>query len=100
MPANKATIVVFRLPPHQTNAELGKFVKKFYGQDSNSGKGRYAYHRKGFLEEIPHRKLLRGVVILRQKDLEKVLAFLKEWQAQVEVREIKPTPEDSAKLGD
>lgn len=94
----QAAIVIFRLPPYQANAELGKFVKKFYGQDSSSGKGRYACHRKGLLEEIPHRKLLRGVVILQKKDLEKVLAFLKEWHVQVEVRVIKPTPEDTAKL--
>ena len=90
--------MVFRLPPHQSNTELGKFVKKLYGQDSSCGRGKYSFHRRGLLDEVPHRKLLRGVVILRKQDLEKVLAFLEEWKAQVEVRVIKPTPEDLVEL--
>ncbi|MGH9071811.1 MAG: hypothetical protein ACRDX8_11745 [Acidimicrobiales bacterium] len=88
------SVVVFRLPPGTPNRELGKFVKKFYGQETSSWKGRYTYRRPGLLDGIPHRKLLRGVVILREKDLAGVLDFLKEWKAQVEVRRIRPTSRD------
>ncbi len=88
------SVVVFRLPPGTPNRELGKFGKRFYGQETSSWKGKYSYRRPGLLDGLPHRKLLRGVVILRQRDLEKVLSFLKEWKAQVEVRRIRPTDED------
>lgn len=91
-------MIVFRLPPGTPNRELGRFVKKFYGQETSSWEGRYKYRRRGLLDEIPHRKLLRGVVILRKGNLEKVLDFLREWKAEVEVRRIYPAPEDLAML--
>ena len=87
-------VVIFHLPPGLPNRELGKFVKKFYGQETSSWGGKYAYRRRGLLDGIPHRKLLRGVVILRQRDLEQVLGFLEEWKAEVEVRRVWPTRED------
>lgn len=62
-------------------------MKKFYGQDSTSWNGKYNYHRHGFLEDIPHRKILRGVVILRKQDSEKVLDFLGKYS-------LKLTPDD------
>ncbi len=90
----RAIILVFRLPPGTPNSELGRFVKKLYGQETSSWGGKYAYRRKGLLDGLPHRKLLRGVVILRERDLGEVVGFLEEWKAQVEVRSIRPTRED------
>ena len=94
----RACIVVFRLPPGAPNRELGRFTKKFYGQETSSWGGKYTYRREGLLDGVPHRKLLRGVVILRERDLEKVVAFLEEWKAQVEVRNIRPTKDDLTSL--
>ncbi|MBF6558385.1 MAG: hypothetical protein IVW52_19995 [Acidimicrobiales bacterium] len=90
----RVSLLVFRLPPGTPNAEVGKFVKKLYGQATSSWGGKYTYRRPGLLDGVPHRKLLRGVVIVQRKDLAKVLAFLGEWNALVEVREIRPTVED------
>ena len=73
-------------------------MQKFYGQDSTSWKGTYSYHRHGFLENIPHRKLLRGVIILRNEDTEMVIEFLKKYNLKMYVREIKLTPDDEEVL--
>ena len=73
-------------------------MQKFYGQDSTSWKGKYSYHRHGFLENIPHRKLLRGVIILRNEDTEMVIEFLKKYNLKMYVREIKLTPDDEEVL--
>lgn len=94
----RVSVVIFRLPPGRPNRELGRFVKKFYGQETSSWGGKYSYHRSGLLDRVPHRKFLRGVVILRDQDVREVLAFLEEWEAQVEVRGIRPTREDLAVL--
>ena len=83
-----------RLPPGTPNGEVGKFTKKLYGQATSSWGRKYTYRRPGLLDGISHRKLLRGVVIMRKKDEAKVLAFLEEWKALVEVRGIRPTTED------
>ncbi len=54
------TMILFQLPERTDHNTVNKFIQKFYGQDSTSGKGKYRYHRHGFLEDVPHRKLLRG----------------------------------------
>jgi len=91
-------IVIFKLPPRKKNVELSKFCQRFYGQDTSSGKGKYRYHRHGLLDDIPHRKLLRGVIIIGPNDLEKVLDFLESYDATVHFREIKLIKEDKEDL--
>ena len=90
----EACILVFRLPEKMKNSELGKFVKRFYGQETSTQSGKYRYRRKGLLDSIPHRKLLRGVIIIRKSDLEDVMKLLIEWNAVVDQRIIEPTEED------
>jgi Holliday junction resolvase len=45
--------------------------------------GRYTYRRPGFLDEIPHVRVIRGVVLVRTEDAGKVTNFLKEFGAEV-----------------
>lgn len=88
-------IIIFRLPPRKKNVELSKFCQKFYGQDTSSHQGKYRYHRHGLLDDIPYRKLLRGVIIIRSENLETVLDFLEKYNAEVHVRDVKLTDNDS-----
>ena len=87
-------ILIFHLPQGMKNSDLGKFVKRFYGQETSAQKGKYRYRRKGLLDQIPHRKLLRGVIIIRESDLGTVMKLLIEWNAVVDQRIIEPTEED------
>ncbi|MCL4356383.1 MAG: hypothetical protein M1460_00730 [Candidatus Thermoplasmatota archaeon] len=63
-------------------------------------KGKYRYRRKGLLDQNPHRKLLRGVIIIRKSGLETVMKLLIEWDAVVDQRIIEPTEEDLKILGE
>ena len=92
------TLILFHFPEKTPQGKINKFMQKFYGQDSTSWKGKYTYHRHGFLEDIPHRKLLRGVIILRKEDAESVIDFLSEYDLTVHVREIKLTLDDEKVL--
>lgn len=96
----KGYLIVFKLPPKKKNVEVSKFCQKFYGQETSSWGGKYHYHRPGLLDDIPHRKLLRGVVVINTKDLETVLEFLKGYDAQVHVREVKLTEKDVKNLNE
>jgi hypothetical protein len=87
-------ILVFQLPSNKKNAEISKFCQKFYGQDTSSWGGKYNYHRHGLMDDIPYRKLSRGVIIIKKKYLDIVLKFLEEYNAQVYVREIILTEDD------
>lgn len=87
-------IIVFKLPPKKKNAEVSKFCQKFYGQDTSSWGGKYHYHRHGLLDDIPHRKLSRGVILINKNNLKTVIEFLEKYDAQVHVREVKLTEKD------
>lgn len=94
----RGCIVIFRLPPGTKNVELSKFCQKFYGQDTSSHGGKYRYHRHGLLDDIPHRKLLRGVIVIRKEHLRRVVDFLEQYHAEKHVREIKLSDEDEVVL--
>ncbi|MDR2204249.1 MAG: hypothetical protein LBE76_08180, partial [Nitrososphaerota archaeon] len=73
---------------------INRFVQTFYGQNTASHKGGYRYHGHGLMEDIPYIKLIRGVIIVRGSDLERVLSFLKEYNAEVYTRDVTLTLED------
>jgi hypothetical protein len=93
------TMILFQFSEKTDHNTVNKFMQKFYGQDSSSWNGKYKYHRHGFMEDIPHRKLLRGVVILRGEDVPEVLDFLGKYSMTLHVREIRLTPDDEKILG-
>lgn len=94
----KGTMILFQFPEKTDHNTINKFMQKFYGQDSTSGNGKYTYHRHGFLEDIPHRKLLRGVVIIRMEDKNKVTGFLMLYPLMLHVREIELSQNDEMRL--
>jgi len=97
---NKGKIVAFRVYKNKdavvknSQAVMNRFVQKFYGQDASSHGGKYRHHKRGLLEDVAHIKLLRGVIILKEIDLEKIVSFLNEYNAEVYIRDIILTPED------
>jgi len=91
--------VVFRLPPKTKQSVANVFCQRFYGQDASSHGGKYRYHRRGILDDIPYRKLIRGVIILKLEDLDTVLTFLDRYDAEVYVRRIRLAAEDCQILG-
>jgi hypothetical protein len=90
----EGSIVIFRLPPRKKNVEISKFCQRFYGQDTSSGKGKYHYRRNGFLDDIPFRKLLRGVIIVETKYLQAVANFLDSYEAETHTRQVALAEED------
>ncbi|EQB73180.1 MAG: hypothetical protein AMDU4_FER2C00092G0008 [Ferroplasma sp. Type II] len=88
------TMILFQFTERTDHNTVNKFMQKFYGQDSTSWNGKYKYHGHGFMENIPHRKLLRGVMILRNEDVANVLNFLEQYSLTLHVREVKLTSVD------
>ena len=92
------SIVAFRLPKGTDTNTLNKFVRGLYGQDSKSWSGKYEFHRKGILEEIPFRKFIRGVIIIQRLDLEKIISYLAEYGAEYYVGTVTQAPESDADI--
>lgn len=76
-------IIVFRLLKRVGHVKVNQFCRRFYGYTDRSNRGRYSYKRSGFIDEIPHVRIIRGVVIVRAEDAGKVVSFLNEFGAEV-----------------
>ena len=87
-------LIAFRLPKGVKNTIYTKFQKRFYGQETSSHGGKYRYRRSGFLENIPHRKLIRGVIIFKVEDKNKIIDFLREYNAEIHIRKIEFSESD------
>lgn len=94
----EGNIIIFRILKNAGHTKTNNFCKKFYGQDTSCQKGKYKYRRQGLLDEIPHRKLIRGVLIIKKKDTPKIVKFLKEYGAEFHTRNITLTASDKQKL--
>jgi len=91
-------IIVFRFPKKTNQRSLNQFCKKFYGQETSSHGGQYRYRRKGLLDNIPHVKLIGGVIIVSSENADKVMQFLKDYDAEFFIREVILLPEDETIL--
>ncbi len=88
------TIILFRMPPKTPSNVVNKFCKEFYGQDTSSHRGKYQYRRHGILDDIPHHRIIRQVVIVRTEDAASVVEFLEKYDALVHTRIVELTCED------
>jgi len=100
----QAKLIVFQVYKNKqknltnTMTALNQFVQKFYGQDTTNHGGKYKYHRRGLLEDIPHIRLIRGVIVVRGVDLGVVVDFLNKYNAELWVWDIMLSPEDEKTL--
>ena len=75
-----------------------ELVKRRVRPRTSSHGGTCVVRRKGLLDEIPYVRLIRGVVIVRTEDAEKVVRLLGELGAEGHRRTIELTPEDRQRL--
>jgi len=87
-------IIVFKFSKKTNQKSLNQFCKKFYGQETSSHGGKYHYRRKGLLDNIPFIKLIGGVIIVSNENSDKLIQFLKDYDAEFFVRDVSLLPED------
>ena len=94
------TIIAFRNKPKTPNKDLKRFCNRLYGYKDHSQKGKFLYKRKGLLGEIPHILInpIRSVVIIKKKDAEQLLSFLKEFDVEIYAKDIILEKEDLEKF--
>lgn len=87
-------LIVFTLKTGQNKTKSSAFAKTLYGQDTSSHHGKYNYRRHGFLDDIPHRRLIRGVIIVQTIHHKLISEFLEQHSAHFHSRVVKLTKED------
>lgn len=62
--------------------------RELLGYTDKSNNGQYQYEREGLLKGIPHIKPAKGVIIVKDKDCNKVKKLLKKYGAKLKLFEI------------
>jgi hypothetical protein len=92
-------IIMFHFKEKTEQKSINQFCKKFYGQDTSSHRGKYRYRRQGLLDNIPHIKLIGGVIIVTKDSAESVIDFLRGHEAEFYIRDVILMHEDEVILG-
>ena len=94
----RGALIAFTVPTGSDRTRSSAFAKRFYGQETSAQQGRYRYRRHGLLDDIPHNKIIRGVIIVRTEDVEMVTSFLERHSAIYHIRTVELTNEDHIAL--
>ena len=83
----KAKLIIYEL------AKLEQYHKvlvnrALFGFTDNSNKGSYLYKRGGVLSNLPHVRLIRGTIIVKGKDSNKVVSVLHNYKVNPKVFDI------------
>jgi hypothetical protein len=91
----KAVIITFSTKTDK-NSDKTKFFKQLYGWEQTipGKKKTYEYHREGFLEKIPHKRVGEGSFMVPEDKFDKVMQFFEQWHKKVITNAFKIILED------
>lgn len=80
----RARLIIYKL------AKLEQYHKvlvnrALFGFTDNSNKGSYMYKRGGVLSNLPHMRLIKGAIIVKEKDSNKVISVLHSYKVKPKV---------------
>ena len=97
MKAKYGRIIIYKVKRHLPPGIVTRLSQKLLGYKDKSNFAKYTYKREGLLDNIPHMSPLRGVLIVRARDIKKIYELLKD-RADVLSRKIVLTAKDKKKL--
>jgi len=91
----KAFIITFSTKTDK-NSDKTKFFKQLYGWEQTipGKKKNYEYHREGFLEKVPHKRVGEGSFMVPEDEFTKVMQFFEQWHRKVITNAFKVILED------
>ncbi|MCD4843758.1 MAG: hypothetical protein K8R25_04630 [Methanosarcinales archaeon] len=92
-------LIAFTLPTGNDKITSSAFTKALYGQKTSTHHGKYVYRKRGILDDILYRKLIRGVFVIQSKDKNRIIDFLERFSTEYYVRVVKLTEEDCKIMG-
>ena len=83
----RAVLITFTVKTNRfdSNSERNKFYKELYGwkQIVKKEEKRYVYRRDGLLDEMPHVRVDRSMLIIMKRHMERMRKFLEEWEDKI-----------------
>lgn len=83
-------VVIYRQSDRTKSAQLSQALN---GYKDYSNHGKYVYHRDGLLDEISFKKIMNGVFIVKEEDVEAFKKLLDKYNATYYIALIKTSSE-------
>ncbi len=65
-----------------------RFKRELVGYKDYSNMGKYNYERGGLLSNIPNYRPIRSVIIIKEKDKNKIVSLLKRYKARYNIFDV------------
>ena len=82
----------------EKKSSVDRMLRKLYGYDDLSNYSKYHYHREGLLERIPSVRYEKGLVMIREEDLDTVVSFIKKYKTDYMKWTVIPEEEEIKQL--
>ena len=93
--AGHGWLIVYRADP-KSRTRKNQLIQKLHGQVTYTRGERY--WRRGLLEDLPHERVGRGIVLVRERDGPAVIKLLRPLAAEVEWWRVMLRPKDQRVL--
>lgn len=77
-----------------SRSDLDRFLRELAGHNDKSNYGRYNYRKRGILDDIPHIKPVRCVIVVSSKESTPIIFLLKKYTIDAYIRDITLTKSD------
>ena len=98
------TAVLVRIHASYTNSRkkrknrVNALFRKLYGYDTYSNYSRYNRHLKGLIEEIPSIRYDRGIIMIREFDLDAIARLVEQYGAEYNAWRVIPSEKERKQL--
>ena len=88
----------YRNSMKKRKSRVNALFRKLYGYNTYSNYSKYNRHRTGFLEEIPSVRYEKGMIMIREADLERLRDLVSEYGAEYRSWKVIPSDEEMKAL--
>ncbi len=81
-----------------SRSDTDRFLRELAGHNDKSNYGKYTYRKRGILDEMPHIKLVRSVIVVSSNKSTPIINLIKKYGINAYIRDILLTEDDINKL--
>ena len=74
--------------------DIDRFLREFAGHNDKSHHGRYTYRKRGILDDVPHIKPVRCVIVVSNEESPQIISVLKKHKINTYIRDVALTGSD------
>lgn len=81
-----------------SRGDMDQFLREIAGHNDKSNYGKYSYRKRGLLDDLPHIKPVRSVIVVSRNESISLINLIRRYKIDAYIRDIILTKEDINKL--